>query len=851
MMKKVKNIDPEIESLIGKIWETQANLTDIESWRLFYNQYNPKDYDYFTGIQGKDKDGQTIRYKYPAKFRWIPVVRKNMNVLITTQELRPFVYDINVIDQPGMNRKFQNKAIGMATWMIQEYKSYEENYLNKLEMLNQQVQQATEILSKEPESKQEAEQQQMLKIQMPFITNKVKVLQDQIENLDIFNKKRIEKVEKYFLYDAKDIVEEIAQKLALKIMKSTSFKEESNKCFTSRIVTGKPYYYVNHDPGNKNVTIKHIDEFSVHYPSISGIRWIQELPWVVIKERWSYNDIIRVYGHLLSNDEIKDLKKSKKRLESNPVFVPIKKRDGADGEGAILYQNAVGYNGEYDDESIEVARVWYVKERKLYARISPNKYNPARPHIHFVNEENIKNNPIRSARGERLETRYLQERYYGIVINGEIKLGFEKDEIQPRDTNNLSKVYLPIIGKVNGNITDKPVSLIQDTKDLNELYQVINYHKELYIAVSGVKGQIIDLSQKPKDMTLAEHQYHEKNGRLYIKTTNAYGKSIGGSYNQWKSYDNTISPAINNLENMLINIDESLGLIMGVPRQKVGQTVSTDQVGTNEQAVSMANLVTETYHYNHDLMDCKALEMAVNIHMNHLLKPNELISVPNPTGTSESIFKVPEFDHKNSQVNIYVENNKKEQDSRMKIEQLAVLEYQKGLMPFNVMTKVYTMESVKELQKELDYYSKEAQKLQQESAQSAQQAEAQKAQLEREVDLTIAQMDVQAKMAELEFLREKMTLENELKREEIGSKEGLELTKAATERQTEATYLAEQNRASTVDEQLELLRIQLDAILREKELALNKELGEKKHSEAMAKAKSVSTKKKVKEKVRD
>jgi len=850
-MKRVTTINENVKQWVDKANTYAYDGNDILHWKLFFNKYNPKDYSYFTSIKGKEK-GKEVEYTYPAKFRWIPIQRKNLNVLISTQELRPFIYNISVSDQAGINRKFHAQAMGMVNYMFNAYKEYDSNFIAKLETLNMQKQQMQQMVQKQPENEQEALQQQQLQMQMPFINSKISVIESQLENQKIFSSDKLEKLNEFFTYEAKDFVEVTAQYIALKIQKETDFKSESNRSFVSRLVTGKPAYYVNHERGDVSVTIKSLDSFSIIYPRIENVKWIQEGPWVAIKEQYSYSDVVRLYGDLLTSTEIKSLKTKGGGSYFHPVFASTNpSEEDHQGSGALLIQDGNYFNGSFNDESVEVLKIWYKLEKKLYARISINKYNPARPHIHFVDEKNIKESPLRTDRGEKLEVRYLSERYYGIIINKNIYIGFEKDEIQPRDSNNLSKVYLPVVGKSYSSISDQPSSLIEDTKDLNELYQVLNYHRELYVAVSGVKGQIIDISQKPTDMSLLEQRYHRKQGSFYIQTKTKTGKNIGSNYNQWKSYDDSISPGVGQIDNMMANVSEEMGMIMGVPRQRVGQTVSTDQVGTNEQAVNMANLVTETLHYSHDDLDAKALEMAVNIHMNHLLKPGELLSVPTDDLNGTTIFKVPEFDNKNAQIKIFIQNNKKQFDIKRKLEALAAGEYQRGQMPFTSMMKVYTTESLKELEKKLEYFSNKVQKAQAEAANNQYQSELQKEELKNQVEMALKEQDIKARMAELEFQRSKQAEDVQLKLKEIETNKNLKLVELSSERETEATYLQEQNRASTVDEELEYLRIKLEALIAEQQLMLNEKQGTQKHVADMKKATNSSTKKQSKEKIKD
>ena len=847
-----KDVDSDVKNWIDKARAESYSEIEIESWKLFYNKYNPENYSYLTRLASINKKEKTKEiFTYPAKFRWIPIVKKNLKVLISTQELRPFIYNISASDQASIERKFHAQTMGMVEYIFGTFKKFDSEYVVQLQNIETQKQQLEEILSKEPENQQEAIKQKQIMLQMPYINAQIDNVKSVIQNKQTITSEQLAKVKTYFNYEAKDFMEETAINIALKIIKENKFKSESNKAFTSRLVTGRPMYYVNHDSGDKNVSLRYINEMDVIYPAIGNIEWTCDLPWILLKERYSHSDIIRIYGHLLNATQIKELKSAATTSPMSPVFVSTyPDKNNPDGSGVIL-TDKFGYGGTAESETVEVVKIWYKKEKVLYARISPNKHNQHRPHIHFVDEKNIELNPERKSKGERIEKRYISERYFGVVINGTIYLGFEKDDIQPRDSNNLSKVYLPIVGKVNASINQQASSVVQDTKDLNELYQIINYHKELYVATSGIQGQIIDLSQKPTDMSLAEHRYHRKMGSLYIQTRSKTGKALGGSYNQWKSYDDSISSSVQFLDAMLENIDQTMGIIMGVPRQRVGQTLSTDQVGSNEQAAHMANLVTETLHYEQDEQDAKALEMAVNIHMNYLLKPGEIISVPNDEMMGETIFKVPEFDNLNSQIKIHIQNNKKQFEAKQKIEQAAISEYQKGVIPFHILTTIFNTENIKKIEKKLEQFSKDAQKARELSEQNAYAADQQKEKLKQQVEMTLKQMEIEAKMAELEVTKYKIEREASLKEKELDINKNIEVMKMATERETEATYLQEQNRASTIDEQLAFLRLQLDSMIAQKQLEIDNKDVDNKKAVALKKAAESSTKKKVKERVKD
>jgi hypothetical protein len=839
-MKRNEEISDKARNILERVKSEGYYKKDVESWRLYHNRFNPADYSYFTQIKSNKKDEVMT---YPAKFRWIPIQRKNLNVLISQQSLRPFIYSIKINDDNGKKRKFYSMIMGTIDYMFEAYKNHEYNVIAAREQLQMQKQQFMEQLSQEPQNEGEAIELQRLKMELPKVNAEISKIDDILKTKTIVSSKEIEKLNRFYTYDFKDFIEEASEIISLKIISANKFDEESNTVFTSKLVTGKSFYYVNHDSGKKTVTVKALDDLTVIYPKLSNINWVQEGPWVGIKENWSYEDVLRIYGHQMKLGE-KETLKSRTHISTsmNPVFA------STEGDGALLIQDENSYSGTDERDAIEVVRLWYKEERQIFAKVSPNKHHPSKPFIHFINDENeLKKNPIRKDKEEVLETRYIEERHYGVQIGGMIDIGFVKDDIQPRDTNNLSRVYLPVVGPTNSSTAKQAYSLIQSTKDLAELYNVINYHRELYIAVSGVKGQIIDVSQKPSDMSLEVQRYNRKLGSLYIQTKTKSGRNLGSNYNQWKGYDDSLPSSINQLENILDNIDQTLGLIMGVPRQRIGQTISTDQVGSNEQAVQQSSLVTEILHMEHDQLNARALELAVNIQLNYVTKPGEILDIEIPNEGGSRSYQVPEMDAANSQIKIYLENNSRTANIKNKLEQAAMTEYSRAGLPFRSLIDVFNTDSLKQMEKKLAQFSKQAEELAQENAMAQMDREQEIANAAKEVELFLKQEDTKVSMAELEFNKEKLAVESALKEKELDQEAQKDFTKIGSERETEAAYLKEQNRASVIDEELEALRIQMDFLVNLKNIEAQKEAAKQK----AVGTNNTSTKKQTKEKIKD
>jgi hypothetical protein len=266
----------------------------------------------------------------------------------------------------------------------------------------------------------------------------------------------------------------------------------------------------------------------------------------------------------------------------------------------------------------------------------------------------------------------------------------------------------------------------------------------------------------------------------------------------------------------------------------------------------MANLVTEKLHYEHDVINAKALEMAINIHMNYLLKPGELLTIPMDGSISQEIYKVPDIDTKNSQIAIHIENNGKELQLKKELTAAAQMGYGRGELPFSSLLKIYTIDSVKELEKTLMFLDEKAKQAQSQAAQAENQSNDERLKWAYEADMALKQEDIKARMAEIAFNEKKLAIDDATKNREISVNEKIKMIDMGSERETEATYLEEQNRASTVDEELRYLEIVLNNIQQKRELALSERQGKGKHIADMKKSTNTSsTKKKNKEKIKD
>ena len=802
---------------------------DELAWDYFNGKIDKSKFDYLTKV------GDLV---LPSSIRRTSIQRPPLNLLISQQSRRPFVFSTIVCDDASIAEKFKNKYIFGIKEVQKKIKEGIAEFEIAYKKLLRQEQELQQKLQQEPQTEEEAQIQQQIIQQLPEIETAIKMLKEEFEERLIISKKDIQKINEYLTYDYREMKEMLAQKGVEKIRQKHSAKEHSTEFFTDKIVSGKGRFYVDYIPGQKGIIYEALDSMKVYHPSVPGIKYIEDGDWVLIEDYISYGMLIDQHGdaHELTDDVLQKLSYFKDYSAGQDVGQP----------------NANVYTGSASNENgINRKRVWWKSPRKVYIKYTPNKHSKDKYFRHFINDENVYNVKPDISKGEKVETRYIYDLFMATIIDNKYVVDGRRVENPLRMEDSYSRVQLPVIGRSYSSYNDEPYSLIWNTKDIQDLWDIVNYHRELYIAASGVKGQVIDLAQKPKSMSIQEHQYHKKLGNLYIETVDKSGRKVSSPYNQWKDYDDTLTPAIQYLENILMSLENTCRETMGVSRQRMGQTVNSDQVGTSEMARDQSALITEILYYESDQIEARALRRALNLMAKHIWKDQTLLQFTNPDLTTE-IVKIPANLLNKSDWDIIVMNNTNDERNMQEIKQLAFRQHEKNMLQFKHIIQMYNKKSVVELQKSVVRWSEEAEELARESQQNAQEAaeraEQAKIQMENEFKGMIEQekSQIEQMKIQLDQLRLKMEEENNkmtsmLKNKDIDTRREVELLKILSNRNVEMDHLTEQERSNKMNEQLRLIQLQLQAV----EMEINSQLALKDDEIEM---KQVSSKEKIEEK---
>jgi hypothetical protein len=224
--------------------------------------------------------------------------------------------------------------------------------------------------------------------------------------------------------------------------------------------------------------------------------------------------------------------------------------------------------------------------------------------------------------GETIEWDWVTEIWEGYKIGNDIYVGIQPVSYQSASIDNPNSAKLPYIGSLYSDTNSTNRSLVDIMKPLAYMYIIIWYRLEL--ALSRDKGKIInmDITQIPKSMNVDVNKWLHYLTALGVNFINPYeeGWDIPGreggrpaAFNQIGAQDLTMTNVIANYIDLMNKIEEMLGELSGVSKQRQGQISSSELVGNVERSVVQSSHITEVLFWTHNDIKKRAYMSLLNV----------------------------------------------------------------------------------------------------------------------------------------------------------------------------------------------------------------------------------------------
>ena len=551
-----------------------------------------------------------------------------------------------------------------------------------------------------------------------------------------------------------------AQNVVQYIMQSrqTDMITKLRQLLLDLLITGYTFFRVKESSGGNNIQIEVLDPLNTFVDRNPDSPYVKDSYKVVVRKWLSKQQILNRYGKELTKGDIANIKES------------------------------------WSDD---------FGEGTMYGYTHANTVQPMHANSpgHPVDENGVqKLIPVYEVEWLETDNDFVMHRYSSVRIGGDIYIINGKDNNVVRSKDNPNYASLTVNGVYFTNRTSKPYSLMLACADLQDKYDLLIYYRDVIIANSGVKGQIMDFSLIPANLgvnwpeRIKKWMAYRKAGTLMIDTTQEGRNEAGaGQFNtMFSGYDDTLSAqAIQAIQYAIDSVEATTSSITGVFRERLNGIQQKDAVTNIQQGVNNSFIITKPIYQQMDLVACEIITDCLN--QAKKTWKNGLTGVLILGDHQQKIFTALPEEFTFTDYDIHVVSSTQIMQDMQHIQMLVPEFIKSGQLPPDILFEVMTSKSLSEmkykvkkalkiqkeennqlmqLQQKLEETTQQAQQLQQQLQQAQKQIqdldaqrlklETDKINLEHKVDWFKAQtektyrdrqMDIEAKKVEIELLQ--------------------------------------------------------------------------------------------------
>lgn len=577
---------------------------------------------------------------------------------------------------------------------------------------------------------------------------------------------RVQKFSKYAKYEWKDVHELTATRILKYLWREQDMKDKTNKGFREALVKGQEIYRI--DVAGDEPYVNKCNPKQVYTIRRGSSERIEDSDIIVEINYEPISSVVDEFYDDLKPSEVSQIEAGRTNtsatggsvLNYNAMQPTIYSNldPGPNGEGfAPLNEMQGAYNLfglPYDTYgNVRIVRTRWVGRRKVGRLTSFDENGDEKKSI--VSEYY---KPDKEA-GEIVKWLWINEAYEGTLIGDDIYVRMKAREVQMRHFDNISKCFLGYVG------TDYGKSLMSRMEPYQYIYNV--YMRRLELALAKYKGPIyeLDVSKIPDEWSMDKWMYYaDVLGWAPVdpfnegKKGSGTGRLTGTMQQGTKVLDANIGNFIQQIVMMLQYIENQMGEIAGVTKQRQGQVDNRETVGGVERAVTQSSHITERWFFIHDETKRRVMQALLDT-AKHVWKKTDskkLNFIMDDMSRVFLEFNPTEF--ASSEFDLFVSSSVKDMEINQALNQLAQAAVQNGL-GLGTVVRVLREDSISAKARQID----EAEDM------VAQRAEAaQKSQAEAEEKKLMSDLQEKEKDRELEYY--KIEVEADLKRAEIASR---------------------------------------------------------------------------------
>jgi len=526
------------------------------------------------------------------------------------------------------------------------------------------------------------------------------------------------------------------------------FQRKTAEMLYDLLITGESYWREYIEEEGKDPIFEVVKPENLFFSQNKNDIYLDSADAVVHREFLTRHQILQKYGHMMSDQEVKILSGRWGGYGNH--------RNMTDPElyHQDLYVEEFSNFRQYTGDLIDVVEVMHVEwlASSRYDKASTQDRNPVE------RKEALK------------KTGWIEHRYEGIRILGNIYIGLGRSKNVVRDINNPYKASLSYNGVSYNLRQGEPYSMVWNLKDTQDMYDITQFHRDNLVATAGVSGTRVNLAGIPKILgnkfmeRLMKWVALRKQGIELVDPTeegaqlfNHYGEFQGGIDGN----------AIAGIDAILRTLERQVVLTTGVTDQMLGQIEQREAVENVKVGIRQVSLITLNIFNLMDGARQRALTRMIDL-SKISFKKGKMGSYK--VGPSSVIFKLHQDHFSLTQYNIQVTNSSKDAMKLKKLEQIVMELIGAGVIKPETAVELVFANTVFEAKQIIrkgmmsdEEKQKQMQQVEQKMAEYEEQLKAAAAETEK-LQKQLSGADEQS----LAFEREKFEFEKQVKMQELG-----------------------------------------------------------------------------------
>lgn len=378
-------------------------------------------------------------------------------------------------------------------------------------------------------------------------------------------------------------------------IKNNKLKTKFNTMFDDLVTAGEEYYQCKVVEIGKKPLFRALNPKNLFYTKTSEKKFVNQGDRGVYREELTPDQVLNQYGHMMKPKDLERFKKAYYKHISSGVEIV---------DSQYLEREQPNSLDDVKQGSMDVPYVYvYYCEWKANNKISYDDYD--------YDDDIVENNET-----FKKKYKYRLDRYEGYRIGADIYCGAGLSKYIQRSSEDPSNCSLTMNGSAYQDRNGKPYSLVLNTEDIADKIDILHYHWESLVAMSGTKAVAVNFPDIPVWMgtdpmeRIMKFIGTMKQGAAVVDLAQT-GNGVGAFANMG-DLNMTLDGSIKVIIEMIEYLDQTASKITGVNAQMIGQIGGGDGKAVTEMSLKQTSIVTQPLFSTHSDVMTEALTDLMN-----------------------------------------------------------------------------------------------------------------------------------------------------------------------------------------------------------------------------------------------